>query len=190
MSRGRKCALVLADDVGLLEIGVWLQQRRAVGVSACQWPRAVVDAQFDDAPVLVTVRHDGSRQFDATLLAVERQHRLLDPAPWRDDSLHMAADSVARGQPGVGFGHEPLEGAASLDAAYRGRVRALQRHRATGRLDRRGAERAGPPPLQPRRQPARERGLHRQSGRNAFPSAITHQTSCRRFGTNPDRRPR
>jgi hypothetical protein len=84
-------------------------------VSACQRPRAVVDAQLDDARVLVAVSHDGDRQFDATLVAVERQHRLFDPVPWGDDALHMAADSVVRGQPGVGLGHEPLEGAASLD---------------------------------------------------------------------------
>ena len=40
---------------------------------------------------------------------------------------------------------------------HRRRVRALQRHRALARLDRGGARRAGPPPLQPRRQPAGER---------------------------------
>jgi hypothetical protein len=42
---------------------------------------------------------------------------MRNPAPWRDDSLHTADDGVARGQPGVGVGHEPLERAASLDAA-------------------------------------------------------------------------
>jgi hypothetical protein len=67
-------ALVLADDVGLMDVGVGLQQRRAVGVSACQRPRAVVDAQLDDARVLVAVGHDGNRQLDATLVAIERQH--------------------------------------------------------------------------------------------------------------------
>ena len=40
---------------------------------------------------------------------------------------------------------------------HRGRVRPLQRHRAVGRVDRRGPRRACAPPLQPRRQPARER---------------------------------
>jgi hypothetical protein len=39
----------------------------------------------------------------------------------------------------------------------RGRVRALQRTHAPTRLDRRGARRADPPPLQPRRQPAHQR---------------------------------
>jgi hypothetical protein len=52
---GRKRALVLADDIELLEVGVWLQHGRAVGVPACQRPGAVVDAQLDDARVLVAV---------------------------------------------------------------------------------------------------------------------------------------
>jgi hypothetical protein len=68
-------------------------------------------------PVVVAVGHDANRQLDATAVAVERHHRLFDPAPWRDDSLHMAGHRVALGQPCVGVGHEPLEGAASPDAA-------------------------------------------------------------------------
>ncbi len=41
---------------------------------------------------------------------------------------------------------------------HRGRVRALQRHRAAARLDRRRTRRTGPPPLQPRREPPDQRG--------------------------------
>jgi hypothetical protein len=40
---------------------------------------------------------------------------------------------------------------------HRGRVRAVQRLRATARLDRRGTRRADPAPLQPRRQPTHQR---------------------------------
>ena len=47
----------------------------------------------------------------------------------------------------------------------------LQRHRAAARLDRRGARRAGPPPLQPRRQPAGERDPSPDGGHPAWPRA-------------------
>ena len=114
---GRERPLVLADHVGRVEVGVWLQQRGAVGVSTRQRPRALVDPNFDDACIAVAVRDDRNRELDATLVAVERQDRLFDPARWRDDSFDVAAEGVALDQPGVGLGHEPLEGAAPLDAA-------------------------------------------------------------------------
>src|SRR5450755_1829344 len=72
---GRERTLVFADDVevGLVDVGVWLQQRRADGVASGQWPGAEVDAQLDDARVVVTVGGNGHRQLDASLVAVEGQ---------------------------------------------------------------------------------------------------------------------
>jgi hypothetical protein len=46
---GGKRALVVAEEVGRVEVRVWLQQRWAVGVSACQRPIAPVEAELDDA---------------------------------------------------------------------------------------------------------------------------------------------
>ena len=52
---------------------------------------------------------------------------------------------------------------------HRGRVRTLQRLSAAARLHRRGARRADPPPLQPRREPACERGPAPDGGHPAMP---------------------
>lgn len=104
-------------STGELEAGVWLEQRRTVGVSTRPRPPAVVEAQLDNAPVVVAVSHDGNWQLDATLVAVKRQHRLFDPAHRGGNSLDMADDGVALCEPGIGVRHTPLEGAASLDPA-------------------------------------------------------------------------
>jgi hypothetical protein len=86
-------------------------------MAAGQRPRAEVDAQLDDARVVVAVGRNGHRQLDPALVAVDGQHRLFDSAPGRDDAVDIVDSGVARGQPSVGLGHEPLGGAAALDAA-------------------------------------------------------------------------
>jgi hypothetical protein len=89
-------------------------------VPAGQRPRAEVDAQLDDAGVLVAVGGEGQGQRDASILAVEMQDDLFDPAPRRDDEVDVLDGDVAVGQPGLGVGGEALERRDALHVpAYR-----------------------------------------------------------------------
>ena len=91
-------------------------------------------------------------------LLKSRQHLLSEAEALLDDlpialieharAALWTVDRVRRGVAGRGRRPAPV---------HRRRVRTLQRDRAVGGLDRGGARRAGPPPPQPRRQPARER---------------------------------
>jgi hypothetical protein len=76
----REGALILADDVGLVEVGVWLEQRWAVRVAAGQRPGAEVQAQLDDALVLVAVGDERQGKADTAAVAVEVEDELFDPA--------------------------------------------------------------------------------------------------------------
>ena len=70
---------------------------------------------------------------------------------------------------------------AGQEQVHQGRVRALQRHRPVARLDRGGSRRAGPPPLQPRRQPALSSALTQR-----LPAAVlSRQPRSCALTTNP-----
>src|SRR6516165_10849018 len=77
---GRKSTLVLADDVGLVHIGIWLQDRWAVEVAAGQCPPVVVKAQLDDAGVVASVGGDGNGNMDSPVAAVDCHEHLFDAA--------------------------------------------------------------------------------------------------------------
>jgi hypothetical protein len=92
---GSEGAPLFADDVGLAQAGVRLEQRRAVVVLAGQRPHAPVDPKLDDAPVVRAISRDRHRHLDATSVAVERHHGLLDPAPGGGDPFHRTEHSVS-----------------------------------------------------------------------------------------------
>jgi hypothetical protein len=117
---GREGALVLADDVAVLEAGVGLQQRRPARVRAGQRPGAEVHAQLEDAGVLVAVGGKGQGKLHAPIVAVDVKDDLLDAAARRDDEIDVLDRDVALRDPGVGVRHEPAERVGALDApAYR-----------------------------------------------------------------------
>jgi hypothetical protein len=118
---GRKGALILADDVGLVEVEVRLEQRRAVRVAAGQRPGTEVQAQLDDARVLVAVGDERQGKADASAAAVEVKDDLFDHARIRDEDVDVLDVDIACRQPGGHVGDEAPERAFALDPpAYRG----------------------------------------------------------------------
>jgi hypothetical protein len=112
---GRERPVVLADDAGRAEAGVGLEQWRAVRVAAVQRPRAEVEAQLDDALVLVAVGGERQGKADASAVAVEVEDDLLDAAPMRDEEVDVLDVDVPRVEPGGHVVHEPAERALAPD---------------------------------------------------------------------------
>src|SRR5215216_181613 len=118
---GRERALILADDVRLGEVEGRLKQRRTVRVAAGQRPGAEVQAQLEDALVLlVVVAGERKGKTDASAVAVEVEHDLFDPARIRDEEVDVLDIDIAFRQPGGRIGDEAPKRAFALDApAYR-----------------------------------------------------------------------
>src|SRR5215207_6262309 len=117
---GRQGALILADDVGLVQVEGRLEERRAVRVAAGQRPGAEVQAQLDDALVRIVVGGERQRKADASAVAVEVEDDLFDPARLRDEEVDVLDLDVAFRQPGGHIGDEAPKRGFALDApAYR-----------------------------------------------------------------------
>jgi hypothetical protein len=98
-----------------VELGVGLQQRRAVRVAAGQWPGAEVQAQLDDPAALVAVGHERDGEAGAPAVAVEVQDDLFDPAGIGDAEVDVLDVDVARRQPRGHVGDEAPERALAPD---------------------------------------------------------------------------
>ena len=113
---GRERAVKLADDVGRVQVRVWLEQRRPDSAHTGQGPPAVVDAQLGHPRLRVEVRCERHRQLDRAGVAVDVQYELLDAARGREEGVDVLHGDAALGHPGGGVGDEPLERRDALDA--------------------------------------------------------------------------
>ena len=95
----RERTQVLGHDVRPAQLGVGLQQGRAVHVAAGQRHAAVVDPQLVDPPVRFAVGDDHERKRDPAVLTVEVQHHLLEAVSPEDDVLDVLDRDVALHEP-------------------------------------------------------------------------------------------
>src|SRR5205085_18069 len=104
------------------ELGIGLQQGWAVHVASRQRPAAVVDPEFEDAPVGLLLRDDRDRKIYRRGLAVEMKNYLREPALPRDDVLDVLDRDVALVKPRVRFCDVCLERPRATDASAYGMV--------------------------------------------------------------------
>jgi hypothetical protein len=158
----------IADDDGLVELGVGLEQgpdRVATG----QRPGAGVDTHLDDPGVLVAVGGERQRKLDASVTAVEVSDNLLDPAPRRHDEIDILDGDIAL----AGTAARRSAGRFSCMCARTGAENSLV-SRARGKLLRRDAVAAVKPDQRPGQSSfAPGRGARLPGGGHAMKNART-----------------
>jgi len=147
-------------------------------------PRVTRRRRFDPPTAARAHILAGCREEIANLDAQDRQIT-RQPSSWhraaRRSTSCGALDRVGRRVAGRGRRPTPV---------HRRRVRSLQRHRAAGRLDRRGTRRACPSPLQPRWQPPHQESSTGSPSPNCAASrAPSASTPTRARTATPRRRP-